>query len=83
MLMKQNFTQINFGPNNFFSKYKVTTFRGEHLQEISHSFNVSFLYKLVFSAKGTDYLSIGFGRDHPRRQDELTPNENVKSKISG
>ena len=39
------------------------------------------MYKLITSAKVCEDLSIGFDRDHGRRRDELTDNENVKSKV--
>ena len=38
------------------------------------------MYKLITSAKGTDDLSVGFGRDRVKRQRELTTSKNQKVK---
>ena len=38
------------------------------------------MYKLITSARDTDDLSIGFDRDHNRRQREQTTNRNIERK---
>ena len=63
-----------------FSKYKLTTSSGMHLEDISHAHIVSLIYKLVNSAKDADDLSIGFDRSPDRRKQELSNNKNAKCK---
>ena len=64
-----------------FSKFKLTTSSGEHLEDISHANFVSLLYKLIISNKGGDDLSIAFDRSSGRRRDDMTNNKNVKGKF--
>ena len=71
---------VNLGSIGLFSKYKLTTSSGKHLENIDHSHIVSLLYKLLTSSKGSDYLSICFDRDRNRRQRELTNNKSQKGK---
>ena len=54
---------VNFDPIGLFSIYKLTTSSGKHLEAISHAHNVSLMYKLTITAKGSDYLFIGVDRD--------------------
>ena len=72
---------VNLGPTALFSKYKLTTSSGKHLEKISHAHIVSLMYKLLSSGKGSDDLSIGFDRDRNRRKRELTNNKNIKGKF--
>ena len=58
----------------------MTTSSGKHLEEIIHAHNASLLYKLITSARATDDLSIGFGRDRKKRQRQLTNNRRIKGK---
>ena len=71
---------VNLGPIGLFSKYKLTTSSGKHLENIDHAHIVSLMYKLLTSSKGSDDSSIGFDRDRTRRQNELTNNKNNKGK---
>ena len=71
---------VNLGPIALFSKYKLTTSSGKHLEEISHAHIVSLMYKLLSSSKDSDDLSIGFDRDRGRKKRELTNNKNIKGK---
>ena len=60
--------------------FKQKTSSRKHLEDISHAHIVSLMYELISSAKITDDLSIGFDRSRDRRKQELTENENIKSK---
>ena len=71
---------VNLGPVALFSKYKLTTSSGKHLEEVSHAHIVSLMYKLITTSKGCDDFSIGFDRDRTRRRNELTNNKNIKGK---
>ena len=71
---------INLGPIALFSNFKLTTSCGKHLEDISHAHIVSFMYKLISSAKDSNDLSIGFNHSRNRRKDELTANKSVKGK---
>ena len=71
---------VNLGPIALFSKYKLTTSSGKHLEEISHAHIVSLMYKLLTSSKDSDDLSIGFNRSRDKRKRELTNNKNIKCK---
>ena len=75
-----NIRLVNLGPFALFSNYKLTTSSGKHLENIDHAHIVSLMYKLLTSSKGSDDLSIGFDRDHNRRQRELTNNKTQKGK---
>ena len=77
---KNDIRLVNLGPIAFFRNYKLTTSLGKHLEDISHAHIVSFMYKLITSAKATDDLSIAFDRDREERQLELTNNKNLKGK---
>ena len=72
---------VNLGPIALFSNYKLTTSSGKHLENIDHAHIVSLMYKLLSSSKGSDDLSIGFDRDHGRRQRALTNNKTQKGKF--
>ena len=72
---------VNLGPIALFSVYKLTTSSGKHLENIDHALIVSLMYKLLSSSKGSDDLSIGFGRDRNRRQRELTNIKTQKGKF--
>ena len=63
-----------------FSKFKLTTSSGKHLECFSHAHIVSIVYKLFTSSRGSDDLSTGFDRHRGRSQQELTNNKNVKGK---
>ena len=71
---------VNLAVNAFFSIYKLTTSSGKHLEEINHAHIVSLLYKLLSSSKGSDELSVCFGRSRDRRKRELTNTKNIKGK---
>ena len=71
---------INLGPVALLSSYKLAISSEKHLEIINHAHILSLLYKLLTSSRGYDDLSIGFDRDHERRQQELTNNKNVKGK---
>ena len=75
-----NIRLVNLGPIALFSNYKLTTSSGKHLENIDHAHIVSLMYRLLTSSKGSDDLSIGFDRDHNRRQRELTNNKSQKGK---
>ena len=70
----------NLGPIALFSIYKLTTSSGKHIEDVSHAHVVSLMYKLLTSAKGSDYLSTGFDRDRGRRRNQLTNNKTVKGR---
>ena len=72
---------VNLGPIALFSKFKLTTSSGKHLEDISHAHLVSSMYKLITSSKGSDDLSIGFDRSSARRREEMTTNKNVNGKF--
>ena len=72
---------VNLRPIVFFGNYKLTTSSGEHLEDVSHAYIVSLMYKLITSARGTDDLSIGFHRDRARRRRDLTINKTQKGKF--
>ena len=71
---------VNMGPIALFSKFKLTTSIGKHLEAISQAHIVSLLYILLTSARGSDDLFIGFGRNRKKIRDELTINKNIRSK---
>ena len=71
---------VNLGPIALFSKFKLTSSSGKHLEDISHAHLVSLMYKLITPNKNSDYLSIGFDRSKARRQDEMTDNKRVTGK---
>ena len=75
-----NIRLVNLGPIALFSNYKLTTSSGKHLENIDRAHIVSLMYKLLTSSKGFDDFSIGFDRDHNRRQRELTNNKDIKGK---
>ena len=62
---------VNSGPVASISDFKLTTSSEKHLEDLSHANSVSFLYKLIVSAKRSDDLFIGFDRYCVGRQDEL------------
>ena len=68
------------GPIALFSNYKLTMSSGKHIENIDHAHEVSLMYKLITSSRGSDDLSIGFDRDRGRRQRELTNNNSHKGK---
>ena len=72
---------VNLRPIALFSNFKLASSSGKHLEDIIHAHLVSLLYKLMTSSKGGDDLSIVFDRDRGRRQDELSPNKNLKGKF--
>ena len=71
---------VNLGPIALFSKYKLTTLSGKHLEEISHAHIVSLMYKLLTSSEDSNALSIGFDRSRNNRKRELTNNKNINGK---
>ena len=71
---------FNLGPIALFSSYRLTTSSAKFLENISNVHNVSLIFKLITSARGIDDLSIGFDRDHRRRQQDLTENNNLNCK---
>ena len=71
---------VNLGPFALFSNSKLTTSSGKQLEDISHAYLVSLMYKLITSSKNSDDFSIGFDRSRARRQDVLTDNKRVKGK---
>ena len=70
----------NLGSIALFSRYKLTTSSGKHIEDNSHANIVSLMYKLTTSAKETDDLSIGFDRHPIRRQREFTYKKHIKGK---
>ena len=72
---------VNLAPIASFSKFKLTTSSGKHLEDISHAHNVSLMYKLIRSSKGSDGLTFGFDRSSQTRRDDMTNNKNVKGKF--
>ena len=58
----------------------MTTSSRKHLEDISHAYRVSLLYKLITSSKDTYDLSMDFDRDCQNRQRELTNNTNINCK---
>ena len=71
---------VSLGPIALFSKHKLTTFSGKHLETIEHGHIACLLYNLLTTARGCDDLSIGFDCSRDRSQRELTNNKNVKGK---
>ena len=71
---------VNLGSIALFSKYKLTTLSGKHLEEISHAHIVSLMYKLLTSCKDSDDLSICFDSNRGRKKNELTNNKTIKGK---
>ena len=69
---------VKQGPIALFSKFKLTTSSGKHLEDISHAHILSLMYKLITSTKDSNDLSIGFDRSRNRRRDELALNKNIK-----
>ena len=63
-----------------FSKFKLTTSSGKHLEDISHSQIVSLMYKLITSSKDNNDLSIGLDRSRNSKKDELALNKSTKGK---
>ena len=53
----------NLGPVALFNAFILTTSSGKHLEDISHAYFVSLMFKLISSAKNSDDLFIGFDRD--------------------
>ena len=70
---------VNLGPIALISSCNLTTSSGKRIEEVNHAHILSFLYKLITSARGCDDLSIGFDRDRDRRRLELTKNKNLKA----
>ena len=68
---------VNLAPIALFSNFKLTTSSGKHFEDISHAHIVSLMYKLISSSKGSDDLSIGFGRSSARRREGITNYKNV------
>ena len=68
---------VNMDPIVLFGNDMLTTGSGKHLQVISQAQIISLMYKLKTSARDSDDLSIGFGRDRGRRQQESTENKNL------
>ena len=75
-----NIRLVNLGPIAIFSRYRLTTSSGKHLENIDQAHIVSLMYKLLSSSKRSDDMSIGFDRDRNRRQRELTTNKTQKWK---
>ena len=73
-------TLVNLGSIALLSNYKLTTLSRKHLEDVSHAYIVSLIYKLSAFGKDTNGLSICFDRDRNRRQRKLTNNKNVKGK---
>ena len=71
---------VNLGPIALFSNYKLTTSSGKHLEEISHGYIVSLMYKLLTSSKDSNDLSICSYRNRDKRKRELTNNKNIEVK---
>ena len=71
---------VNLGPIAIFSKYKLTTSSGKHLEEISHAHIIPLKYKLLTSSKDNKDLSIGFDRSRDKTKRELTNNKTIKGK---
>ena len=71
---------VILGPIALSKNYKLTTSSGNHIENIDHAHIVSLMYKLLTSSRGSDDLSIGFDRDHNRRQRELTNNISQEGK---
>ena len=71
----------NLSPISLFSKYKLATSIGKHIEEVTHSHIVCLMYKLKTSAIKADDLSIGFDRDRDRIKCELTDKKNQKEKF--
>ena len=69
------------GPIALFSNFRLTTSSGKHIEDISHAYLVSLMYKLITSSKNSDDLSIGFDRSMARRRDEITNNKRVNGKF--
>ena len=72
--------QVNEGPIALLSNYKLASSSGKHIEEINHANTVCLMYKLITSARNSDYLSIGCDRSPDRRQQELTNSKNIKGK---
>ena len=72
---------VNLGPIALFSKFKLTTSSGKHLEDLSHAHMVSSVYKLITSSKGSVDLSIGFDRSSGRGREDMTNNKIVKGKF--
>ena len=70
-----NIKLSNLGSIALFSKYKLTTSSGKHLEDIDQADIVSLMYKQISCARDTDDLSISFDRSGDRRQRELTNNK--------
>ena len=70
---------INLAPVSLFSMYKLRTFSGKHLEDISHAHIDSLMYKLITSAKDSEYVYfIGFNKARGRRRDDIAFNKNKK-----
>ena len=72
---------VNLGPIALFSNYRLTTSSWKHFENIDHAHIISLMYNFMTSSRVSDDLSVGFDRDHHRRQRELTNNENEKGKF--
>ena len=68
---------VNLGLLVLVSIFRLSTSGGKHLEDVSHGYIVSLMYKLITSAKDSDDLFIGFDWD---RWDELALNKNTKCK---
>ena len=62
---------VNLGPVVVFNTFKLTTSSEKHLEDISYSLIVCFMYKLKTSSKDNYDLSIFLDRSRSRRRDEL------------
>ena len=71
---------VKSGSIALFSKYRLTTSSGKHLEDINHAPKASINYKLLTSSRGSDDLSTGLHRDRDKRRRELTNYKNIKGK---
>ena len=58
----------------------LTTSSSKHIENNTRALIVPLMYKLKTSSRGNDDFSIGFDRDHKRRQGELTNDKNIRGK---
>ena len=71
---------VHVRPFALFSKFKLRTSSGKHLEDTCHDHIVSLMYTLISSAEDTNDLSIGLDHSHNRTRDELTSIKNRKGK---
>ena len=69
---------VKLGPTALLTKYKLTSSSGKEEEEIDNAHVICLIYKLIWSSRDSDDLSIGFHRNIEARERELTNKKSTK-----